>query len=260
MLWLKKLCFSLALAGLSTAVTLAAFTDFTGLDGGGWTVDYQLHIAGNNNFSGGVPYDTDNSGSITGTIDRVAYVLELNSQYVFASFDPQSLSANQLGVPSFPSGEVYQQTVNNLHVLAGGGAPVTTGIFAGLSGNIEFWPTNYGPNNDLGIPGASNGSFDTGDHRDTGGNYGSMQIHNHNTGAANEVLIAFNQWNGGGGEAGLGNRPSNDPDWTFAGNIGSYTVKDLQVLVHVVPEPTSFVLCGLGAVGLIAAARRRRSG
>jgi sialate O-acetylesterase len=253
-----------ALAVLSmTAAAHAAFTDFTGFDGGGWQVDYQLHIANGNNFSGGVPYDTNNSGTITtGSFNRVAYVMEVQSgtgptQFVFASFDPQSNNASLLGVPSFPSGELYQQNVNNLHVLAGGGATVTTGVFASGSGNIEFWPTNYAPFNAAGIPGASNDVFDSGDQDTFDNNYGSMQIHNHNTGGANEVLIAFNQWNGGGGELGIGNNPSGQPDWTFSNNAGSYTVKDLQVLVKFVPEPASLSVLGLGGLTLLA--RRRRA-
>lgn len=261
--WKFALLGSTALA-IAPAASSAAFTDYTGLDGGGWSVDYQYHIQNGQNFSGGVPYDTNNSGSIVpGSYDRVAYVLEVQSgagpdQYVFASFDPQSAVASLLGVPNITSGEFYQQNVNNLHVLASAGAPVTTGVFTGPSGNLEFWPSDYGTTNTAAVPGASDAVYDTGDQPFGGNGYGSMQIHNHNTGGANEVLIAFNQWNGGGGELGIGNQVggSGHPDWTFSGNAGSYTIKDLQVLVHV-PEPASLTLLGLATSGLII--RRRRA-
>src|ERR1700736_2584443 len=111
---LKRLAFAVSLAAIGPSVALAAapFAQWNGVDGGGWKVDYQLHIPNSSAFGGGVPYDTDNSGSIAvGSYDRVAYVLQINGQFVFASFDAQSTDPTKLGVPTFPSGEIYQQNV-----------------------------------------------------------------------------------------------------------------------------------------------------
>ena len=33
-------------------------------------------------------------------------------------------------------------------------------------------------------------------------------------------------------EMGIGNRPTDNPDWTFANNAGAYSSKRLRVLVH----------------------------
>ena len=33
-------------------------------------------------------------------------------------------------------------------------------------------------------------------------------------------------------DLGIGNQPTGNPDWTFAGNAGSYQVKRLRVLVR----------------------------
>ena len=103
---------------------------------------------------------------------------------------------------------------------------------------MEFWPYNYTPNNQAGIPNANSGTFDFGDQFDKGGNYGSMQIHNY---GASQTVMAFNNWNNGGGDIGIGNQVggSGQPDWTFANNAGNYTVKDLQVVVGGAAQPTA---------------------
>ncbi|MCX6924303.1 MAG: HYR domain-containing protein, partial [Verrucomicrobia bacterium] len=101
-------------------------------------------------------------------------------------------------------------------------------------GNIEFWPNNYAADNTANVPNANGLTLDWGDSR-SAGNYGSMQIHNHDAG---QVLFAFNRWGGVGGRAdlGIGTRPSGgDPDWTFAQNAATYAVKTLQVLVNLPP-------------------------
>jgi sialate O-acetylesterase len=57
-----------------------------------------------------------------------------------------------------------------------------------------------------------------------------MQIHNHD---ARQTLFAINHWSmGKGADVGIGNQPQNNPDWTFAGNAGSYQSKRLRILVH----------------------------
>ena len=66
-------------------------------------------------------------------------------------------------------------------------------------------------------------SIIVGDTRDPGGSYGTMQIHNHATGSA-QTLIAFNKWNDGNSDVGVGNDNNNDggqPDWTFSNSFAS---------------------------------------
>ncbi|WP_193213775.1 GDSL-type esterase/lipase family protein [Luteolibacter marinus] len=181
----------------------------------------------------GVPYQIDNRAAI-GPFDRVAYYLELQSangqlKYLWASMDAFTDNVNQIGVPTHASGAVFQESVANLNVVSNV-AGVTTG--SGLTGNLEFWPTNYQEPNGAGVPGADGGTFDFGD-TPTPGDYGSMQLHN---AAAGETLFAFNHWGSEtfmtGIDLGIGNQPGGSPDWTFSNNGGNYTVKTLQVLVR----------------------------
>jgi sialate O-acetylesterase len=98
-------------------------------------------------------------------------------------------------------------------------------------GNLEFWSSNYGPNNGAKVPGASSGAFDFGD--DPGppsDGYGSMQIHNPGAG---ETVFAINHWSAGtGADIGIGNSQGPNPDWTFTGNAGDYSKKRLRVYVR----------------------------
>ena len=57
-----------------------------------------------------------------------------------------------------------------------------------------------------------------------------MQIANYGAGAT-QMLISFNNWNGGGGVLGIGNQATGNPDFTFGTGVGSYTVKNLQIVV-----------------------------
>ena len=60
--------------------------------------------------------------------------------------------------------------------------------------------------------------------------YGSMQVHNHQ---AKQTLFALNHWREGNhADIGIGSQPTGNPDWTFAGNAGSYEAKRLRVLVR----------------------------
>ena len=107
---------------------------------------------------------------------------------------------------------------------------ITTG--PGLTGgNIEFWPNNYGPANSANVPNASSQTWDFGDEpSDPADGYGSMQIHNHD---AKQTLFAINHWREGGhADLGIGNQPTGNPDWTFAGNADSYAKKRLRILVR----------------------------
>jgi len=188
--------------------------------------------AWNNNA---IPYTVDHSDRIPGFFDRIAYFLELNNEWVYASVDAFTTDANEIGVPGSNGangngGVTIRQFLTNMNVYASSGAGVTTGT--GIqTGNIEFWPINYQTANTLPVPGADGGTYDFGDNPSSGG-YGSMQIHNH--GAA-ETVFAYNRWGGNNStpsDLGIGTNPSGSPDWTFRQNAGSYTTKNLAVMVR----------------------------
>ncbi len=231
----------------------------------GYHLDYSMDLianrnAGNSNNS--LVYTTDNSGSIpTGSFNRVAYELTLSGSTnpnspngnVWVSFNTPSTVASQLGVPTTGSGEFYQQFVSNMNVIATPGTGVTdaTGL---TNGNIQFWPTNYSAN-------GTTGNFDWNNSSYGGQGYGLLSISQitNPSGSTGNMFISFNNWgsdhNYGGGP---GNAPSGSPDYTFQNNIGDYSSAVLTVWVAQTPEPSSFILCGLGTFGLIMAARRRR--
>jgi len=176
----------------------------------------------------------DNRSKIQKPFDRIAYFLELqgadrNTQYVYVSMDAFTDALDKIGVPTAKSGARFQQNVANMNVYSNVKGIVTrTGIKAG---NIEFWPSNYGPANSANVPNASAQVWDFGDEPAGGADgYGSMQVHNH---AAKQTLFALNHWTEGSrADLGIGNQPTGNPDWTFAANAGSYQAKRLRVLVR----------------------------
>ncbi len=204
-----------------------------------YSLVYQMSIPTTSTFnSTGVTYSVNNAATAP-AFDRVAYYMELSSatygsQYVWVSMDAFTNNATMLGVPTVSSGEFYNRsntTISNMNVYSNVGSIVTgTGI---STGNIEFWPSNYGGGNSYGVPGANDGTYDFGDGgASIAAGYGSMQIHNFGAG---QTLFAYNRWNVGDNvDLGIGNQigGSNHPDWTFAVNAGIYTVKNLTILVH----------------------------
>lgn len=182
-------------------------------------------------------YSVDNRATI-GSFDRVAYYLELQAgdgqlQYLWASMDAFTANAFQLAVPTVATGAQFQQTVTNMTVVSNADG-VTEGT--GLSGHLEFWPTNYQAANGAAVAGASETAFDFGD-QPSAGTYGSMQLHHP---AAGQTLFALNNWGAASGtpgdiDLGMGNDPApvnNGVDWTFHHNASIYTIKTLQILVR----------------------------
>jgi len=181
-----------------------------------------------------ITYDVDNRGKISHPFDRIAYFLELqrpdgSTQYVYTSMDAFTEDLGKIGIPTARSGAHFQQNVANLDVFSNVKQIVTGTNLAG--GNIEFWPNNYAPANEAKVPNASSEAYDFGDQPfDPIDGYGSMQVHNHD---ARQTLFALNHWREGAkADLGIGNQPTDQPDWTFAGNAGSYISKRLRVLVH----------------------------
>jgi sialate O-acetylesterase len=192
---------------------------------------YDLDLA---KVSKDIVYAVDNRGKIKQPFDRIAYFLELTTdngtqQNLYVSMDAFTDDLGKIGVPTMGSGAFFQQNVANMNVYSN-----VSGIVTGLGlkgGNIEFWPSNYGQRNSVNVPDASNENYDFGDEpAGHGDGHGSMQIHNHD---AKQTLFALNNWRSGDrAELGIGNRPNDAPDWTFAGNAGSYRAKRLRILVH----------------------------
>jgi len=192
---------------------------------------YDLDIS---RIGANVVYDVDNRDKVKQPFDRIAYFLELQpaageTQYVFVSMDAFTDDLGKIGVPTHASGARFQQNVANMNVCSNVQGLVTgTGL---TGGNIEFWASNYGPRNSANVPNALNDKYDFGDEpTNPPDGYGSMQVHNHD---AKQTVFALNHWRqGGGADLGIGNRPTDNPDWTFTGNAGSYRARRLRVLVH----------------------------
>jgi len=198
----------------------------------GYKLVYDLDL---NKTGRDLAYDVDRHALISKPFDRVAYFLELTRsdglrQYLYVSADAFTRELEKIGVPTLASGASFQQALARMNVRSN-----VSGIATGENlpgGNIEFWPNNYGPVNAARIQDARADVYDFGD--DPGGQildgYGSMQIHNHE---AKQTLFSINNWKDGpGGDLGIGNSPSGNPDWTFARNAGSYASKRLRILVH----------------------------
>ena len=197
--------------------------------------DYQLvYDLDLNKLGPEIKYEVNNCAQLNKPFDRIAYFLELtgsdgNTQYLYVSMDAFTDNLEKIGVPTLKSGARFQQNVADLDVYSN-----VKGIVSGIGlkgGNIEFWPNNYGPGNSAQVPNASSEVWDFGDDpSDPADGYGSMQVHNHQ---AKQTLFALNHWREGNhADIGIGSQPTGNPDWTFAGNAGSYEAKRLRVLVR----------------------------
>ena len=132
---------------------------------------------------------------------------------MWVSFNAHTDEITDIGVPSAPSGIVFQEEISNLKIFSS--IPSLNG--KGLNGNIEFWPTDYGTTNQDNVSGASDTVYDWGDEYTDSGNYGSMQIHSSDLGS---TLFSMNRWNENHVlDVGIGNAPdSENTDWTFHEN------------------------------------------
>ena len=213
-----------------------------------YTVVYQLDIPDAAEYNNGqVPYSIDSSSNIDFTFDRVAYYLELEKPneartWVFVSFPSITTSADELGVPTFNSGIVHNQLLTDVEIQSNHQNLSSLGVIN--TGVIEFWGTNYGTTNDLGVPNGDDSTYDFADSQwtpDSPG-YGSMQIHDYDSG---QTLFAYNAWGGSDiDDLGIGSNPNVDEgsDWTFASNAAEYTLKTMTILVRSGPTPSELMI------------------
>ncbi len=195
-----------------------------------------------NGSSAGSPYSIDNSAANTNAFDRVAYYLELVTagvtNWVWVSFDALALDRTLIGYPTAAKKIVMQQRLANMDVRSNvAGINAAT---ASQAGNIEFWPNNYGQSDALGLGASSatdNTGYDFGDSMSgapvAAAGHGSMQLHNAGDGT---TLLALSNFGSGDNTLGIGigNRTgaNTSPDWTNAGNGGSYDSRRLYVFTR----------------------------
>ena len=186
-----------------------------------------------------IPYSVDEAKYGEQLFDRVAYYMELDSNWAYASFDRHTTAIAKTGVPTLGvTATAFQQIVTNMNVASSVGSIVTGNGIA--TGNIEFWGGNYSAANAIGIPNASVTDYDFGDTM-TAGTHGSLQIHNH---GASQVILAYNNWGTNAGAVssiGVGSNPAvgtagtggtQGLDYTFAANAAAFTTRNLYVLVR----------------------------
>ncbi len=216
-----------------------------------YTTVYQLNIPSDGKYNDeDVPYSIDDAAAINFSFDRVGYHLELKKPnedrfWVFVSFPSISMNAGELGVPTFDSGVVFMELLTDVQVESN--HPNLTGLGSFDTGVIEFWGTNYAASNGNAVPNADGSVYDFGDAQaseNTAG-YGSMQIHDYESG---ETLFSYSAWGyasgGSGDDLGIGNNPDSEgnPDWTFSQNCGEYEIKTLTVMVRQGPTPIGLMM------------------
>lgn len=200
-------------------------------DAANYQLLYKIDIPVNASFqdaaSRAACYLVDNSGRLSPRPVRVAYMMDLDGQWVWTSFKSLARTLGYLGVPY---NAIVQGKVEDMDVFSN-----VDGIATGThleTGCIEFCAGNYAQGTALGV---GNGSiYDCDDTLQAGpGGHGSMQVHNWQ---ANQTLWAVNNFNNNKTPGiGIGNDPerkSNATDWTFQTNAGNYTKRTLYVLVN----------------------------
>jgi sialate O-acetylesterase len=247
------------LAGAVLLVSCLANVANAGIIGAseaGYNQVYGLNI-GAENLHTNIPYYLDTSSLVAnGSFDRIAYHMELQKvggplEWVWVSMDAFTNEALKIGVPSFAgSNTSFQQLLINMNIFSNK-SDIITGVGM-YTGNIEFWPYDYGTVNTAGVPSASGSYYDSGDSNALTSNYGSMQIHNN---GANQTLFALNRFATPNKDIGIGNQVggSGHSDWTFAENSGQYSIKTLDVWVRSlqdVSEPPAAILLLLCFMGL----------
>lgn len=172
-----------------------------------------------------VPYAVNNSVALAGTsYDRIAYCMTLNGSSVYAEMD--DFTSDNLAQVMMPMDHIWDIGVSNLTIAST--SPAVSSVTNATGGKLEFWSNCYsvGPN----------GVYDYDDSIDGTDCYGSFQIHRNTS-----TVFAFNAWSNGNTatDIGFGSQVggSGHPDWTFAFNSGSYSLR--RITAYVIPRPRS---------------------
>jgi cysteine-rich repeat protein len=192
--------------------------------GGAWALvqAYDIPILNDWDVQSQVPYYIDNSVALQGTgFTRIGYAMELDGDWAWTEFDTFTADTTLLGVPT---DWAWDQTINNLTVLSN--HPAVTPVVNSANGKIEFWNECYGT--------GLNGLYDYEDDPGGGDCYGSFQVHD-----VPNTIWAHNSWSNpgnGADDVGIGTYtagpPDPHPDWTFAFNTGSYTLRRILVYIQ----------------------------
>ncbi|RAO14529.1 sialate O-acetylesterase [Micromonospora noduli] len=177
----------------------------------------------------------DRAGAVAGGFDRIGYCLELTgptgTQWVWTAMSPFTADARRLGLPT-RAGQIVRQRIADLEVATN--APgLATGT--GLTGYLEMWPNKYGPASSGQIPGAATDRYDADDDVYSPIGYGSFQVHavaaTRPAPAAPQTVLAVNGFTSDDQplSVGIGTAVTGQPDWTAAGNAGTYTQRRLTV-------------------------------
>lgn len=198
--------------------------------------DYELiYEADLNQLGHSVEYIINNAPAFAGSFDRVAYFIQMSNeeetegQWVYVSMDAFTDDLTKIGIPTLDSGILFQQPVHNMVVNSNVWRVPNRG---GLTGNIEFWPNNYGKSNAAGVPDALGSAYDNGDqiNTNTPDGYGCMQVH---TTKPTVTIFALNNWKNSPFDLGIGtNNEGGELDWTFTKSSDRYKFKRMKVLVR----------------------------
>lgn len=189
-------------------------------------------------------YFLDRSKDILVPFDRIAYLLELHeggtTSYAWVSVDAFTNDVRKIGVPTLFNENYFQGSLSNMNVFSN-----VSGVQNGVgiqTGNIEFWPWNYGNANKANIPGAEDSTFDFGDECNyRNGKYASMQIHNYGAGQTIFAVNNINKESVQGPCVGIGNNTTGEgyPDWTFATTTSyKYDLARMTIYVRCASDTT----------------------
>lgn len=188
-------------------------------DGGSWILVYET-AASRRNGSGFIPYAVDKKADLgSAAVTRLAYRLQNNGQYAWASFPAWSGSYD---VPTGgSSGNLFtnRRDVTNMNVISN--ASNVTNV-TNTSGTLEIWPSDYNTGSGQVYDGNDDGYG-------TGPGYGCFQVFNS---SINQCVFAWNRHgNNETQDVGFGNAPGQHPDWTFVGNGAAGDFK-LQIFAY----------------------------
>ena len=174
-----------------------------------WDTESQL-----NDFYTQGPY------ALPEAIDRVAYCLQVDDDWVWASFTYSDKT--KIGVPT---DYILDEEITGLNIMSN---KLTRQ--EDINGSVEFWDHCYKPGADNNM--GSSSIFDTDDTRSRSDCYGSMQIH-----TTSETIMAFNSWSSNRCDLQIGSEKnsSGHTDGTFNNNCSQISIKTLKTFVREAP-------------------------